>query len=269
MTDFFKNKVVVVTGGTEGIGKALVDLLLAQGALVSTCSRNPDKLYALQLNYPGKPLHTLVADVSNQNDCTNLIHSTIQTFGDIDVLINNAGISMRALFEQAEVDVIRRVMETNFFGAVYCTKMALPSIIRKKGTIVGISSVAGYRGLPGRCGYSASKFALNGFLESIRTELMGHGVHVMWISPGFTSSNIRNTALNDQGEVQKENPMDEEKMMSAQECAINILDAIEKKRRTRTLTFTGKRAIFMNRFFPALTDKLVRNFYFKNGEFVK
>src|SRR5206468_8488928 len=139
------------------------------------------------------------------------------------------GISMRSLFKDAEIDVIRRVMDINFFGAIYCTKYAMSSLIERKGTIVGISSIAGYRGLPGRSGYSASKFALQGWLEAIKTELAGEGVHVMWVCPGFTASNIRNAALNNRGDQQGESPMDENKMMSADECAQHILQAIRNR----------------------------------------
>jgi NAD(P)-dependent dehydrogenase (short-subunit alcohol dehydrogenase family) len=111
-TDFFKNKVVVVTGGSDGIGKALVDELLSLGAKVAACGRNQDKLYDLQLLHSGKPLHTIVADVSNYNDCKNFIDTTIQVFGGIDILINNAGISMRALLKDLDVEVIQKVMNT-------------------------------------------------------------------------------------------------------------------------------------------------------------
>jgi short-subunit dehydrogenase len=269
MTNFFKDKVVVVTGGSDGIGKALVEFLLASEAKVATCGRNQDKLYDLQVAYSSKPLHTVVADVSNINDCTNFINSTINTFGGIDILINNAGISMRALIKNAELEVIKKVMDINYYGTVYCTKLALPSILERKGTIVGISSIAGYRGLPGRSGYSASKFAVNGWLESIRTELMEDGVHVMWVCPGFTTSNIRNVALDSKGKLHGESPMDEGQMMSAEKCAAHILKAIEKRKRTLVLTFTGKRAVFMNKFFPGWADKLTRKFFFKNGELVR
>ena len=269
MTGFFKNKVVVVTGGSDGIGKALVNVLIALGAKVATCGRNQDKLYDLQIMHSGKPLHTHVADVSNYNDCRNFIDSTIQCYGGIDVLINNAGISMRSLLKDADVEVLKKVMETNFFGTVYCSKLSLESIIERKGTIVGVSSIAGFRGLPGRSGYSASKFAVNGWLESIRTELMDSGVNVMWVCPGFTTSNIRNAALNSKGQSQGESPMDEGRMMSSDECAKHILRAIEKRKRTLVLTFTGKRAVFMNKFFPRLADRMVKKFFFKNGELVR
>jgi short-subunit dehydrogenase len=262
---FFTDKVVIVTGGSDGIGKALISLLIESGAKVATCGRQYDKLYALQLEYSQFMLHTMVCDVSHEDECKRFIHSTIETFGTIDILINNAGISMRSLFDDAETDVIRRLMDVNFMGAVYCTKAALPYIISQKGTIVGVSSTAGYRGLPGRSGYSASKFALQGWLEALRTELYDTGVHVMWVSPGFTTSNIRNTALNSEGVGQGESPLDESKLMSAETCAKYILSAIEKRKRVLVLTFTGKLTVFLNKFFPSLTDKLVHRYYFKNG----
>lgn len=269
MADHFANKVVAVTGGTEGIGKALVAALIARGAKVATCGRNHDKLYRLQAEFPSAHLHTTVADVSDENDCRRFIETTIKAFGGIDILINNAGVSMRALLKEANTDVIHKVMDINFYGAVHCTKYALNSLIERKGTIVGVSSIAGYRGLPGRSGYSASKFALQGWLEAIKTELMADKVHVMWVCPGFTTSNIRNAALNKEGNSHGETPMDESKMMSAEECADHILKAIRKKKRTLVLTFTGKRTVFMQKFFPRLADKLVHKFFFRDGKLVK
>ena len=266
---FFKDKVVVITGGTEGIGKALIDALIPLGAKISTCGRNYDKLYNLQLQYANVMLHAETCDVSNEQDCKKFIESTIKTFGGIDILINNAGISMRALVQDADVEVIRKVMAVNFYGAVYCTKFALPSIIDRKGSIVGVSSIAGYRGLPGRSAYSASKFALQGWLEALRTELFDTGVNVMWVCPGFTTSNIRNAALNREGVPQGESLMDETKMMPAAECAKYILPAIEKRKRTLVLTFTGKRTVLLNRFFPSWTDKMVHKFFFSNGQLIK
>ena len=269
MDSYFKNKVVVVTGGTDGIGKALVDALLLKGAKVATCGRHHDKLYKLQAEYPAYPLHTVVADVSNENDCRHFIESTINVLGDIDVLINNAGISMRGLLSETTTEVLHKLMDVNFFGAVYCTKYALDSILKTKGIIVGVSSIAGYRGLPGRSGYSASKFALQGWLEAIRTELLGSGVHVMWVCPGYTTSNIRQAALNGAGQPQGESPLNESQLMSAEAVAEHILNAIKKRKRTLVLTFTGKQTIIVNRLFPAWADRLVQKFYFKNGRLIK
>lgn len=269
MTQSFTDKVVAITGGTDGIGKALVNSLINKGAKVATCGRNPDKLYSLQVLHSDKYLHTIVADVSNEEDCKRFIESTIQTFGTIDILINNAGISMRALVKDTDIATLKKVMDTNFWGTVYCTKFALNNIINQKGSIVGISSIAGYRGLPGRSGYSASKHAVNGWLESLRTELLNTGVNVMWVCPGFTSSNIRKVALNEEALPQGESPMDENKMMSAEECAEHIVKAIDKRKRTLVLTFTGKQTVFINKFFPAWADKLVRKHFFKNEQLIK
>lgn len=266
---YYKDKVVAVTGGSEGIGRALVKALIAEGAKVATCGRNYDKLYNLQLEYSNVMLHTMTCDVSSEHDCRRFIESTIKTFGRIDILINNAGLSMRALFADVELPVMQRLMDVNFWGSVYCTKFALPSIVENKGSIVAISSIAGYRGLPGRSGYSASKFALQGWMEALRTELLHTGVNVMWICPGFTASNIRNVALNKEGNTQGESPLDESKLMSAEECARITLKAIENRERTVVMTFTGKRAVWMNRLFSSLTDKLTYNFFFKKGQLIK
>jgi short-subunit dehydrogenase len=265
----FTNKVVVITGGTDGIGKALVKQFLSLGAKVATCSRTQEKLNLLKHEFSGKPLLTLIADVSNEEDCKNFIEKTQEEFNGIDILINNAGISMRALLKDTELSTLKKVMDINFWGTVYCTKFALDSIIKNKGNIVGVSSVAGYRGLPGRSGYSASKFAVNGWLEAVRTELLDSGVNVMWVCPGFTQSNIRNAALNAEAKPQGESPLNESKLMTAEECAHHIIKAIAKRKRSLVLTFTGKQTIFLNKFFPAWTDTLTRKFFFKNGELKK
>ncbi|MEP6617306.1 MAG: SDR family oxidoreductase [Ginsengibacter sp.] len=265
----FTDKVIAITGGTDGIGKALAEEFLVRGAKVSTCARSQDKLSRLQAAHPGNMLHTVTADVSNEEDCRKFIDETILTFGPIDVLINNAGISMRALVADVEMNTLKKVMDINFWGTVYCTKFALPSIISTKGTIAAVSSIAGYRGLPGRSGYSASKHAVQGWMEALRTEIMDRGVNVMWVCPYFTASNIRNAALNSEGRPQGESPLDEDKLMTAEECAQHIVKAIEKRKRTLVLTFNGKRTIFMNHFFPGLADKFIRKFFFKNGVLVK
>lgn len=265
----FTNKVIAITGGTDGIGRALVEKFLATGATVSTCSRTPEKLVQIINDFPEKPLFTMVADVSKEEDCKNFIEKTIEKFSKIDVLINNAGISMRALFKDTELTTLKRLMDTNFWGTVYCTKFALESILANKGVIVGVSSIAGYRGLPGRSGYSASKSAIIGWMEALRTELLDSGVNVMWVSPGFTASNTRYSALGSDAKPVMESTLDEGKIMTAEECASHIMKAIKKRKRTLVLTSKGKQAIFMNKFFPGLADKIIRKLYFKNDELVK
>src|SRR5690606_23208639 len=191
------------------------------------------------------------------DDNRRMAEEAVKAFGRIDVLINNAGISMRAIFEEVDPEVIKKVMDINFYGVVYATKYCLPEILKNKGSVIGISSIAGYRGLPARTGYSASKFALNGFLESLRTELLYSGVHVLTACPGFTASNIRKHAFGSDGTAQGESPRNEQKMMSAETCAAYIYKATVKRRRTLILTGQGKLAVFLNKWLPSFTDKLV------------
>lgn len=264
-----KDKVVVITGGTEGIGKALVSQCLEKSARVATCGRTEEKLINLKSEMNSDNLLALQCDVSDEKECEKFIQQVITHFGQIDVLINNAGISMRSLFKDVSLETMKKVMDINFWGSVNCTKYALDSLLRQKGIIVGISSIAGYRGLPGRSGYSASKFAMNGWLEALRSELLDSGVHVMWVAPGFTQSNVRKAALTKDTSKQGESPLNESKLMTADECATQIIRAIEKRKRTLVMTFQGKQTVFINKLLPGLTDKLTRNFFFKDGVLIK
>ena len=164
---------------------------------------------------------------------------------------------MRSLFNDTDLNVLENLMNVNFWGTVYCTKFGLPEILKTEGTIVAVSSIAGYRGLPGRTGYSASKFAMNGFMESLRTELLKTGVHVMVACPGFTSSNIRVAALKQDGAAHGETNMEETGMMSAEEVAKRIVDGIRTRKRTLIMTRQGKLAVWVNKLFPAFADKKV------------
>ncbi|WP_276497460.1 SDR family oxidoreductase [Pontibacter litorisediminis] len=256
-----KDKVVLITGGTSGIGKALAFAFGREGAKVAVSGRNQQNLdqTSQELSAAGIDNLAVNADVSVEEQCQRMVQETVAKYGRLDVLINNAGISMRALFEDVDLDVIRKVMDINFWGTVYSTKYALPYIKQAKGSVVGISSIAGYRGLPARTGYSASKFAMHGFLETLRTELLHSGVHVLLACPGFTASNIRNTALAANGQQQGETPREEEKMMSAEEVAERILKATIQRQRDLVMTTQGKLAVWVNKLFPSLADKLVYN----------
>jgi dehydrogenase/reductase SDR family protein 7B len=256
-----KEKVVIITGATSGIGKALAFEFGLRGSRIVITGRNADALSAAsrQLTEKGVIAHAICADVTLPEDNKRMAEETLKTFGRIDVLINNAGISMRAIFEDVNPDVIRKVMDINFYGAVYATKYCLPDIIRNRGSIVGISSIAGFRGLPARTGYSASKFALNGFLESLRTELLNSGVHVLTACPGFTASNIRKRSLTQDGSSQGESPRLEEKMMTAEECAAHIYRATVRRKRTLVLTLQGKLVVLLNKWLPSLADRIVYN----------
>ena len=264
MNSFLKDKVVAVTGASSGIGKALADIALAAGARVALCARDRSRLEASFAAHSGSgQLLLLQADVSREEDCRQYIDEIVRQWGGIDILINNAGMSMRALFADLDLKVLKELMDVNFWGTVYTTKYALPYLLQAGGTVAGISSIAGYRGLPGRTGYSSSKFAMQGFLEALRTELLHSGVNVMWASPGFTASNIRNVALGANGNTQKETPLKEGQLMSAEACAALVWRAIEKRKRTVVMTTQGKATVFLNKLFPGLMDKMVFNHFAK------
>lgn len=256
-----KEKVVLITGASSGIGKALAFAFGRAGARIVICARKADTLQAVteDLRQAGITVLSLTADVSVEADVKQLIDQTIAHFGQLDILINNAGISMRSMLLDTDPSVIQKVMDINFMGTVYATRYALPYILQTKGSIVGISSIAGYRGLPVRAGYSASKFAMNGFLEAVRTELLHTGVHVLTACPGFTASNIRVSALDAHGQAKGETMRDESSMMSAEECADHILRAVKSRKRELILTTQGKLTVFINKWLPALADKLVYN----------
>jgi dehydrogenase/reductase SDR family protein 7B len=263
-----RNKVVIITGASSGIGKALAFAFGRQGSKIVITGRDGSKLENTKTELTLEGINTLsiVADVSIELDNKKVVDETIAHFGKIDVLINNAGITMRALFNDVETDVIKKVMDINFYGMVYATKYALPEIIKSQGSVIGISSIAGYRGLPGRTGYSASKFAMQGFLESLRTELIKQNVHVLVACPGFTTSNIRNTALSADGQIQGESPRDEAKMMTAETVADYIYKATVNRKRDLVLTAQGKLTVLLNKFFPAFMDKMVYNILAKEKD---
>ena len=254
---YFEGKVAIVTGASSGIGLATATLLAKYKAKVVLAARSEDKLNEIckDLSQYAEVI-SVKTDVSVESDCRNLVEQTVKRFGRIDILINNAGISMRAMFKDLDLNVIRRLMDVNFWGTVYCTKYALPYILENKGSIVGVISTAGYKGLPGRTGYSASKFAINGFLDTLRSEHLYDGLHVMIYAPGFTSSNIRKTALMADGSQQGETPREEGKMMTSERVAEIMLNHIRKRSRRATLTFTSKLLLVLTRLFPTITDHM-------------
>lgn len=257
-----QKKVVIITGASSGIGKALVYEYANRGHIVVMAARNESELKSLQQNLSVQSKESLfvVTDVTKETDCRNLINEVVKKYERIDVLINNAGISMRALFNEMDLSVMRSVIDVNFWGTVYCSKYALPYLLKTRGSLVGVISIAGYLGLPARSAYSASKFAVRGFLDTLRVENLKKGLHVLVAAPGFTKSNIRNVALTYDGSAQGETPRDENKMMTAEEVAYKIAKAVEKKKSELILTFVeGKFSVFLSKFLPRLLDRLSYN----------
>lgn len=253
-------KVVVITGASSGIGKALAQEFAARGSYLVLAARRMDRLEELQKELSGTEVLSVKTDVSKEEDCKKLVEKAIDKFGQIDVLINNAGISMRSLFVETDLSVIQKLMDVNFWGTVFCSKYALPYLLKTKGSIVGVISIAGYVGLPGRTGYSASKYAIRGFLDALRIENLKKGLHVLVAAPGFTASEVRQVALTGDGSQQGETPRDESKMMSAEECASLIANAVQKRKRHLIMTFKeGKLTVFLGKMFPSLLDKLTYN----------
>ncbi len=264
-----KDKIIVITGASSGIGKALAFEFGTKGAIVVLAARNLAKLQEIvsDLNKRGFQALAVQTDVTIESDCRELVEKTLEKYGRIDVLITNAGISMRSLFIDLQLDVMRRVMDTNYWGTVYCSKFAMPHLIASGGSLVGVISIGGYIGMPGRSAYAASKFAVRGFLDTVRVENRKTGLHVLVVAPGFTSSNIRRAALLADGSLQGETPRDENHMMSAEAVAAYIYKAVVKKKRQLILTFVqGKLTVFLGKFFPKFLDKQIYNTFAKEPD---
>lgn len=253
----FKGKTVIVTGASSGIGLATAREFSRVGANVVLAARNIDRLREIESELP-RAL-AVECDVTSEDQCRRMVERAVERFGGVDVLINNAGLSMRALLDDAQIDVLRRLMEVNFWGTVYCTKFGLPYIQASRGSVVGVSSVAGFHGLPARTGYSASKYAMQGFLETVRIENLKKGVHVMIVAPGFTESNVRFSALTADGTAQGESPRKEDKMMSAQSVGRSIVRGCARRKRQMMLDFDGKATVWLKFFAPRLLDRLYYN----------
>ena len=255
---YFRDKVIIVTGASSGIGLASAKLFGSYGARVVMAARSLEKMQALASEVSSDPDRVLCVrtDVSVEADCRNLVEKTVERFGGIDILVNNAGVSMRAMFKDLDLKVIRTLMEVNFWGTVYCTKYALPWLLKAKGSVVGIVSIAGFSALPARTGYSASKYAIRGFLDTLRMEHLKDGLNVLVYAPGYTSSMVRRNALTADGSAQGETPLDESRLMSAEEVAYKLAKALYRRRSQVTLSFLGKLTIFSHRVFPRFTDRM-------------
>ena len=253
-----RDKVVVITGASSGIGEAMAREYAAMGARVVLGARREQELrrVAEEIEHRGGKVVYSVCDVSKEDDCKYLVNKAVESFGGVDIMICNAGLSMRALFDDCEIGVLHKLMDVNFWGTVNCTKYALPYLQRSHGSLVGISSVAGIHGLPGRTGYSASKYAMTGFLDTIRIENLKKGVHVMTACPGFTASNVRFAALTADGTQQGETPRNEAKMMTPERVAHLVARGLMRRKRLCLMEWEGRLTHFLKKICPGFVDRL-------------
>jgi short-subunit dehydrogenase len=256
-----RDKVVAITGASKGIGAELARQLAAKGVRLVLAARSEKELdeVAAECRKAGASVVCVKADVTMERDCQSIVSGAVVAFGRLDMIVNNAGASMWARFEDIDdMSILKRLMDVNYMGAVYCTKHALPHLRDSKGLIVGISSLAGRTGVPTRTGYSAAKHAMTGFFDSLRIELDGSGVGVTMIYPGFVSTGIRENATGPDGKPIMVSPVKEGEVMSVQDCARRIATAMERREREVVMTARGKIGLFLKLFAPSLIDRMAK-----------
>jgi len=257
--DAFRENVVVITGGSAGIGRELAYQLAAQGAWLVLAAREATLLEdtAREARARGARAIALPTDVAVEADCRALIERAIAEYGRIDTLINNAGISMHARFDElGSVEPLERVMQINYFGSVYCTHFALPHLKRSRGRIVAVSSLAGKTGVPTRSAYAGSKHAMAGFFDSLRIELADDGVSVTVVYPGFVAIDIASRGLGPGGKLLGHRPIDNSAVMSAEECARQIIAVAAARRRELVMSARAKIGQWVKLIAPNLIDRI-------------
>jgi short-subunit dehydrogenase len=254
--------VTIITGASKGIGAELARQLAAKpGTKLVLAARDELTLEAVaeECRKRGASVVTVKADVAKEHDCQTIMTAAHLAFGRIDVLVNNAGATMWARFEDIEdLAALARIMQVNYMGAVYCTRHALPHLRASGGLIVAVSSLAGLVGVPTRTGYSASKHAMTGFFDSLRIELAGSGVGVTLIHPGFVSTGIRENATGPDGKPILVSPVKEGEVMKVEDCAARIVKAIERRERQVVMTVRGKLGRWLRLLAPGLVDRIAR-----------
>ena len=257
----FTDKVIVITGASDGIGAELARQLSADKPRLVLAARRRDALEAVarQCDAAGAETLCVVTDVSVEADCRMLIDATVKKFGCIDALVNNAGVSMHANFEQiTDTTVYERLMRINLMGSVWPTHAALPYLKASRGLVVAVASLAGLVGVPGRTTYCATKFAQTGFFEALRVELQPEGVDVTIVYPGVVATEIRRNGWNADGEKAGSSGLSEEKAMGVEECAGLIVSAMRSRKREQVMSFRGKLGRWMKLIAPAKVDAMAR-----------
>src|SRR5262245_10475123 len=254
-----KDRRIILTGASEGIGRALALDLAARGARLALAARDRDRLESLsqECRARGGEALAVPTDVTNQQDLEWLVAETLKTFGGIDAVVHNAGITMWSRFDALnDLSIFERVMEVNYLAPVRLTALTLPHLKQTRGLIVAVASLAGLTGVPERTGYAASKHAMVGFFDSLRIELAGTGVDVSVIAPDFVVSEIHKRAIGPDGEPLGTSPMKQSKIMTAEECAARIVVAMQKRQRQLLMSRRGKLGQWLKIIAPSVIDKI-------------
>jgi NAD(P)-dependent dehydrogenase (short-subunit alcohol dehydrogenase family) len=255
----FTNQVVVVTGASEGIGRAFCLGLAPQRCRLVLAARSRERLDSLAREVEAQGSEALVVptDVTSEAACERLVEAAVDHWGQLDVLVCNAGGTMWTLLSDLQdTSVFERLMKLNYLGSAWCTYYALPHLRQSRGRIVGVSSVAGLTGVPTRTAYAASKHAMFGFFDSLRVELRSTGVTVTMIAPDFVVSEIHRRALGPGGEPLGESPIQEGKVMTADECARLMIKAVERRERLLIPSLRGKLGRWVKMLSPDLVDRI-------------
>jgi short-subunit dehydrogenase len=250
---------VLITGASEGIGRSLALALAAERARLALNARNETRLaeVARECAARGAQALALPGDVSQQEVCTRLVAQAVAHFGALDVLVNNAGVTMWSRFDAvSDLGVFERLLAVNYLGGVYVTAAALPHLKRARGLIVAVASIAGLTGVPERTGYAASKHAMVGFFESLRIELAGSGVDVTIVAPDFVVSETHRRALGPDGTPLGHSPMQEPHIMTAEQCAALIVGAMRRRRRMLITSARGRLGRWARLVAPGLVDRI-------------
>ncbi len=253
----FRDRVVVITGAAGGIGRALSHRFAKAGARLGLADLDGQGVNALceELVSEGTDCIGFGLDVTDETACHRVMDSVAKRFGRLDVLINNAGITHRSAFARTASKVYRRVMEINYFGSLYCTQACLDELIEHKGLIIVISSIAGFSPLLGRTGYAASKHALHGLFDSLRSELREKGVGVTVVCPGFTATNIYKSALDGDGSLTSHPQSTLGASASPESVAEAVFRAATRGKRLIVLSAVGRLTRFLNKFFPDFYER--------------
>lgn len=259
--DGLSGKVVIITGASEGIGRALAIAMSRTGCLLVLSARNQARLDSLaqEIKHNGPSPLVFAADVTSPEQCQALVAASVAHFGRLDILVNNAGMTMWSRFDELEqLSVLEDIMRVNYLGPVFLTHAALPHLKASQGQVVVVSSIAGLTGVPTRSGYAASKHAVIGFFDSLRIELADNNVAVTVICPDFVVSQIHKRALDGQGKPLGETPMQEAKIITAEQCAEMMLPVIAGRKRLLITSLRGRLGRWLKIIAPNLIDKIAR-----------